>query len=56
MCISKWYWWCSNWVWERWKSLNAKQRVLTMETLTNEYYNVQLVDYSDDSIERINVF
>lgn len=27
-----------------------------METLTNEDHNVQLVDYSDDSIESINVF
>ena len=27
-----------------------------METLTNEDTNVQLVDYSNDSIESINVF
>ena len=27
-----------------------------MENLTNEDHNVQLVDYSDDSIESINVF
>ena len=56
MCISKWYWWCSNWVLEPWKSLKAKDRVLTMETLTNEYHNSQSVDYSDDSIESINIF
>ena len=30
--------------------------VLTMETITNEDHNVQLVDYYDDSIESINVF
>ena len=56
MCISKWYSWCSNWVREWWKSLKAKYRVLTMETLTNEDHNVQLVDYYDDKIESINVF
>ena len=27
-----------------------------METLNNEDHNVQLVDYSDDSIEKINIF
>ena len=27
-----------------------------METLINEDHNVQLVDYSDDSIESISVF
>ena len=27
-----------------------------METLNNEDHNVQLVDYSDDSIKSINVF
>ena len=56
MCISKWYSWHSNWVREWWKSLKAKDRVLTMETITNEDHNVQLVDCSDDSIESILFF
>ena len=35
--------------------MKAKDRVLTMETLTNKDHNVQIVDYFD-SIESINVF
>ena len=34
----------------------AKYRASTMETLTNEVITIQLLGYSDYSIERINIF